>query len=288
MSAADEIRERGLLFRALRALFMPLWILYVYRRLIRQFARREISEKYRQTFLGLFWFVLTPLLYLAAFSMVFGYILPGRRETWAHLQGASEFDFVVAIFSGLIIYWLFSEMVVQSTNLMPRHRNLVTELKFPTEILVWSSILTVLFSFFVHLMFFVVLYIFWIGPLPWAILLLPVVLLPLLVLLMGLGWILAAFSALVRDITQLAAVGVTAMLFVSGVFFPATIVPVHYREIFLLNPVARTIDDARALLFEQSLPVWHEWGVYMLVSGLVMLLGYRIFKRLQPRFAEHL
>ncbi len=288
MHKPDGVVRESLPFRAVRAVLMPVWILFAHWRLIRQFARREISEKYRQTFLGLFWFVLTPLLYLAAFSMVFGYILPGRRETWAHLQGVSEFDFVVAIFSGLIIYWLFSEMVVQSTNLLPRHRNLVTELKFPTEILVWANILTVLFSFFVHLIFFVVLYIFWVGPLPWTILLLPLVLLPLLVLLMGLGWILAAFSALVRDISQLAAVGVTALLFVSGVFFPATIVPEHYRDFFLLNPVARTIDDARALLFDKSLPAWHEMAIYMLVSGLVMLLGYRVFKRLQPRFAEHL
>jgi len=287
MHKPDAVRE-SLPFRAVRAVLMPVWILYSHWRLIRQFSRREISEKYRQTFLGLFWFVLTPLLYLTAFSLVFGYILPGRRQTWAHLQGTSELDFVVAIFSGLIVYWLFSETVVQSTNLMPRHRNLVTELKFPTEMLMWSSMFTSLFGFFVHLIFFVVLYILWIGPLPWTMLLLPVVLLPLVVMLMGLGWILAAFSALVRDISQLAAVGVTAMLFVSGVFFPATIVPAQYREIFLLNPVARSIDDVRALLFDQSLPVWHELGVYMLVSALVMLLGYRIFKRLQPRFAEHL
>jgi lipopolysaccharide transport system permease protein len=287
MHKPDAVRD-SFLFRAARAVLMPVWILYTHWRLIRQFSRREISEKYRQTFLGLFWFVLTPLLYLTAFSLVFGYILPGRRETWAHLQGTSELDFVVAIFSGLIVYWLFNETVVQSTNLMPRHRNLVTELKFPTEILMWSSIFTSLFGFFVHLIFFVVLYVLWIGPLPWTMLLLPIVLLPLLVMLMGLGWILAAFSALVRDISQLAAVGVTAMLFVSGVFFPATIVPGQYRELFLLNPVARSIDDVRALLFEQSLPVWHELGVYMLISSLVMLLGFRIFKRLQPRFAEHL
>ena len=271
----------------LRALLMPVYVLYAHRRLIRQFTFRDLNEKYRQTFLGLYWFVLTPLLYLTAFSFVFGYVLPGREATWQHLVG-DELGFVVAIFSGLIVFWVSSETLVQSTNLIPQHKNLVTQLRFPTEMLVWSTLFTALFGFMVHCVFFMLLFVWWVGPLPWTVLMIPLVMLPLATLLMGLGWLLAAISAPVRDFSQLVAVGMTAMLFLSGVFYPASAVPEGFRSYFLLNPIARSIEDFRRLTFQQKLPVWEEWLVYMAVAALVMLIGYHVFKRMQPRFAEYI
>lgn len=271
----------------LRALLMPFYVLYIYRGLIRQFTMRNLNERYRQTILGLLWFVLTPILYLAAFSFVFGYVLPGREATWEHLTG-DELGFVVAIFSGLLIFWFFSETTVQSTNLIPGNKNLVKQVRFPTEVLVWSTLFTALFGLMVHLVFFAGLYLWWIGPLPWTVLLVPLAILPLALLLLGLGWLLAAISAPVRDISQLVAVWVTAMLFLSGVFYPAARVPEAFRDYFLLNPVARTIEDFRRLVFERQMLVWEHWAIYLLVAALFMLIGYHVFKRIQPRFAEYL
>lgn len=271
----------------LRALLMPFYVLYIYRGLIRQFTMRNLNERYRQTILGLLWFVLTPMLYLAAFSFVFGYVLPGREATWEHLTG-DGLGFVVAIFSGLLIFWFFSETTVQSTNLIPGNKNLVKQVRFPTEVLVWSTLFTAFFGLMVHLVFFAGLYLWWIGPLPWTVLLVPLAILPLALLLLGLGWLLAAISAPVRDISQLVSVWVTAMLFLSGVFYPAARVPEAYRDYFLLNPVARTIEDFRRLVFEGQMLVWEQWAIYMLMAALFMLIGYHVFKRIQPRFAEYL
>jgi lipopolysaccharide transport system permease protein len=269
------------------SLLAPVWCLYAYRHAIRRFAITEIHEKYRSTFLGIFWFLLTPLLYLAAFWLVFGYIIPGREVPWPGL-GEGNVAFLSALYSGLIVFWFFSGIIGPATNIIPKNSHLVREIVFPTEMLPWVSTVTASIEMGVHLLLLLLLYVLQFGAIPWTAVAVPLVMLPLAMMLTGFAWMLAAFGARVKDVGQLVQVGVTAMLFLSAVFFPAEQVPEEFRWLFLFNPVARTISDLRNLVFSGTFPDPAGLLVYLLLAYLTMIVGYRIFKRHQPKFPEYL
>ncbi len=70
--------------------------------------------------------------------------------------------------------------------------------------------------------------------------------------------------------------------------YPLERVPAHLQPLYLLNPMAAIIDGARRLAFaEQGGQVpWPYIGVAAVVSVGVFVLGYGVFKRYEPRFAE--
>lgn len=279
-------RTRATLLDVLRWLLAPLRCLYIYRSAIRRFAIKEIETRYRNTYLGLFWFLITPILYLATFTLVFGYIMPGRAAAWGGL-GEGVLPFVLGVFCGLMVFWMYAGVATQAAALIPQNRHLVSEIVFPTEMLAWVVTTTALHGLSIHLLFFLVLHVVAYQTLPWLVVALPVVLLPAVFLATGVAWILAAVGAVVRDVGELVQVCVTGLLFVSAVFYPIDVIPEAYRELFLLNPVARTIQDVRLLLFDGRLPDPLTYLVFLLLSYGVMLLGYRTFKRWQPKFSEH-
>ena len=266
---------------------MPKLVLYLfpwrYASLIGQFARREIDARYRQSLLGAVWAVLTPLLMLGVYTLVFRFVFKLR---WAIAGDESDLAFALRLFAGLAVFNFFAECVNRAPRLILDQPHLVKKVIFPLEILPWISAMAALVNLAISLLLLLLFGAWDQGGLPPSALALPLVLLPLLPLCVGLGWLLAAVGTYVRDVAQVLGMLVSLLLFLSPVFFPAEALPAALRPWMFLNPLALPITQTRQVLLDGQWPDGLALGLHFLACCLLAVLGAVFFRAARRGFAD--
>jgi lipopolysaccharide transport system permease protein len=221
---------------------------------------------------------------LAVYTFVFSVVFKAR---WGGGEAEeSRLDFAIILFAGLIVFNLFSEIILRAPNLILGNVNYVKKVIFPLEILPLVSIGVVLFHSFVSLLVLLVAQIVFKGYIPFTIIYLPVILLPLLIIGLGMSWFLAALTVYIRDIAHITSILVTVLMFISAVFFPITALPENYQVLIRLNPVAAIVSESRnALIFGQS-PDWTLVGLMSIIGLFVAAGGYWWFEKVRKGFAD--
>jgi lipopolysaccharide transport system permease protein len=261
------------------AVFDSLW---ANRQLVWQLTKREVLGRYRGSLFGLVWSLANPLLMLAVYTLVFGYVFAAR---WAGAVDSTG-GFALVLFTGLTVFNLFSECITRAPGLVVGNPNYVKKVVFPLECLAWVTLGAALFHAAVSFAVLLAATLVVRGALPWTVVLLPLVLLPLLLLILGLTWILAALGVYVRDTSHVIGVLVSVLLFLSPVFYPASALPEPLHGVLLLNPLAIVLESARAILVWGTPPDWPGLAACTLAAGAVAWLGLLWFDRTRYGFAD--
>lgn len=252
------------------------------RDLVRALVHREVLGRYRGSYMGLLWSLLNPMLMLLVYTFVFGVVFKAR---WSP-TGGSTVEFALVLFAGLIVFNLFAECITRAPALILGNANYVKKVVFPLEILPWVTLGSAAFHAAVSVAVWLVAYLLLVGvPHPTA-LLLPLVLLPLALLVMGLTWFLAALGVYLRDVSQFVGILTTVLLFLSPVFFPATALPPSYRPFLFLNPLTPIIESTRDVLYWGKVPAAGPWLASLAVAALVAWVGFAWFQKTRKGFAD--
>lgn len=252
-----------------------------HRALVAQLARREVHARYRQSVLGLVWVVLTPLLMLGVYTLVFRHVM---RVRWQGME-ESNLAFALRIYAGLAVFGFFAECVNRAPQLVLEQPSLVKKVVFPIETLPWVAAASAGVGLGVSGLLLLGLTLLVQGALPLTVVALPLVWLPLLPLVLGLGWLLAGIGTYVRDVGQVLGMAMSALMFLSPIFFPVEALPEAVRGWMLLNPLAWVITGTRDVLHGQ----WPHWGglaLALAANGLVALAGAAFFRRVRVGFAD--
>jgi lipopolysaccharide transport system permease protein len=257
--------------------------------LVKRLTIREIGAKYKGSVLGLLWSLVTPLLLLAVYAFVFGQVF-GARWAPAGTAGAAGGtplgQYAIVLFVGLTTFQLFSEAVTRAPTVIAGHKNFVKKVVFPLEVLPVVLVGTALFQYAVSLAVILVAVIVAGGGFHPEVMWLPVILAPFLVLLTGLCWVLAALGPYLRDIAQVVGTAVSALLFLSPVFYPRETLPEPGRSLFLLNPLTVPVEQSRKALLWGQAPDLAALCAYGLVALLIAAGGYLLFRTVRPGFAD--
>lgn len=250
--------------------------------LIWRLAKRDIESRYKGTFLGLFWAVFIPILLLLVYTFVFSVVFNAK---WG--GGESERGlFALVLFCGLIFFNLFSECIGRAPTLILSNEVYVKKVLFPLEILPIVVLISALFNFFLSYFVFIIGFVFIKGMPGIEILLMPFLLLPFSLLILGFTYFLASLGVYIRDLNHLIGVVIMILMFLSPIFYPISALPEMYQMIVQLSPVTIVIEAARGIVFYQTIPnVWLLIG-YFLVSLLVWYLGYFWFIKTKKGFAD--
>ncbi|MGF1651253.1 MAG: ABC transporter permease [Hyphomicrobiaceae bacterium] len=124
------------------------------------------------------------------------------------------------------------------------------------------------------------------GFIPWTALLLPLVIAPFCLMILGLSWFLASLGTYVRDVGQILGTIVTAMMFLSPIFFPLSALPEWLQPWLMLNPIALPVTQARDVLIFGNLPDFFALGLYTIVAAAIAWLGYLWFEKTRKGFAD--
>jgi len=252
-----------------------------HRALIKQMVWREIIGRYRGSLLGLVWSFVTPVFMLAVYTFIFSVVFQAR---WGN--STSQFEFAVVLFAGLIVFNLFSECIARAPSLILSNVNYVKKVIFPLEILPWISLGSALFHTIIST--FVLLAFLTCSNLhtSWLILVFPLVLLPIVPLIMGLSWILASIGVFIRDIGQVIGLILTALMFLSPIFYPASALPETIKSFLFLNPLTFIIEQARNVLIWGIMPDWIGLITYALIAFTFAWVGLFWFEKTRKGFAD--
>ena len=184
------------------------------RQLIVTLIQREVLGRYQGSMMGVLWSFITPLLMLTVYTFVFSVVFKAR---WS-VESSSVAEFGMVLFAGLIMFNIFAECIGRAPVLILANVNYVKKVVFPLEILAWVSVGSALFHALISIFVWLVAYLILFGVPHLTVLLLPLVMLPLILLIMGLSWGLASIGVYLRDVTQFVGVLTTVAMFLSPIF----------------------------------------------------------------------
>lgn len=257
--------------------------IYRHRELILRLARRRIQSQYRGSLFGALWPFVQPVFMLAVYTFVFAVVFELR---WGASTGGRT-HFALVLFAGLILFNLANWGMTSSTRLIAEHGSYVKKVVFPLEVLPIVVLIEGLFHAAVSYGVLILGAVLSGERLPWlGVVLAPATAAPLVVLLVGVMFFIAALAVYLRDLTQIVPVLTTVLLFLSPIFYPLEMVPERFRPILAANPITYFVTTFRATLFELDLPDPVVWCLVLAVSTAVAWGGHAFFRRAKRGFAD--
>lgn len=256
--------------------------LWQQRSLITRLTWRDILGRYKGSAGGLLWALITPILLLSVYTAVFSGIFQAR---WGQTGGPVEY--ALQLFVGLTVHGLAAECLNRSPVLMINNVSYVKRVVFPLQVLPVVTLLSALFHFLISFAVLVVFLVIVKLSVPvMGLLYLPLIILPYLLFLAGVSFLLAGLGVYLRDIGQIMGLVTTILLFLSPVFYPASMLPPRLQTIFMLNPLTLIIEQSRAVLLDGGALRWDLIGLYTLGAAAVFLLGVWAFNQMRKGFAD--
>lgn len=248
-----------------------------------QLARRDLRNRYLGSFSGGAWAFLQPLVQLAVYTFVFGYIFHQR------LPGADAPGYVPFLVVVLWPWTAFSEAVSRATTAIQDNASLIGKVALPRAALVLAPVLA---SFAIHGVGYVglllVLSIGGAGVLPAGFVLMLPALALLFVFALGLALLLSALQVFVRDIAPALPQLLMLWMFLSPVFYGRYVMPEHVRPWFDANPMTGFAEYLRYVLIGTPAPGWTALACSVTAVALTALAGAFAFRRLQRHFEDFL
>ncbi len=243
-------------------------------------ARREIRMQYAGSILGIVWQIITPLVLILVFWVVFSV---GFR-----MQPASGVPFVVWLTAGMAAWFVFSEILSGSVHCITGHPHLVKKVVFPVQALPLVKVISGLSN---HLLFIGILVVFMLFlKVGFSLYIFQAIyyFFCLVVLALGIGWMVAALNVFVRDTARLVGVLLQVGMWATPILWDINILPAPWRGIFALNPMHYIVQGYRDSFFYAT-PVSERIGETLLFWAITLTLlglGVFVFKRLRPQFPD--
>ena len=244
-----------------------------YRDLLKELVSRDIKAKYKRSVLGIVWSVLNPLLMMLVLAFVF-----------AHIFRFSIPNFPVYLLTGQIIFNFFSDSTNLAMNSIIVNSSLIKKIYIPKYIFPLSKVLSSFVNLLFSLIALLLVMIITKTPLSWAMLLFPIPLIYLLVFSLGVGLILAAYVVFFRDILFLYGVILTAWTYFTPIFYPISIIPAKYLEIYKLNQLYHYITYFREVMLYGRVPTLEMNLVCIFYAIIALLIGLFVFYKRQNDF----
>jgi ABC-type polysaccharide/polyol phosphate export permease len=252
-----------------------------YRPLIEAMVRRDLSQRYAGSLLGLGWTILFPLAQFGLYYLLFNVIL--RVQPGQAYQGIS---FAFWLLPGMLPWFLVGEVLQRSTGLLVDRAGLITKNVFPSELLSVISVAVALIHHLVALGLILVLQ--WVFKLPVtaSLFLLPLYLALGTLMCLGISWLLSALTVFLRDLGQFVGLVVMAWSICTPIMYPVDRVPSGMAWAFKLNPLYHLVQGYRVALLSR-VPVSLPGAAFLAFFSLAILLtGGLVFRRLKPAFPD--
>lgn len=245
--------------------------------LLKSLVDRNMKIMYKRSVLGIGWTLLSPLLQLLVFVLVFKGILRVDVEQYASY-----------VFTGLLVWNWFQTSLFQATGIILESRPLIRQPGFPVAILPIVIVTTGLLHFVLALPVLIIFLLIDGIQLAPIILVLPLIQLLQFMLTVSFAYFLAAINVTFRDTQHTVGVVLQLWFYVTPIFYEITNIPDRYWYFYGLNPMVHIVMAYRQIFIWGGQP---DWLALLIIAGITLLLlpaGYRIFKCQSYRFVEEI
>ncbi len=254
-----------------------------------ELVRTDFKVRYQNSVLGYLWTLLRPLFLFAILYVVFVKILK---------TGGTIPHFGVYLLLGIVLWNYFVEVTTGSIGIIVGKGDILRKVNFPRYIIVlagsFSALINLAFNFVV-ITIFILLAKTQINP---TIIFLPLLIIELFVFSLALGFLLSALYVKFRDIGFIWEVGIQGAFFAIPIMYAFSFITTKsllLGKIFISNPVAQVIQDARYMLISTQTQTIHSvfgtawaWTIPISIVILITLLSVVYFKKQSPYFAENI
>jgi len=248
-----------------------------YKDLLVAWTSRIIRARYQQSILGGLWAILQPVATVLIFTLVFSFFL--KVDT-------GNIPYIVFSYTAMVPWLFFSSSINEMVESIVSNMNLVSKIYFPREILVISTLFARLVDFLIAFLLLIVLIIIYQIPSKMSSwLFLPLLLICQICLSLGIGFLVASVNAFYRDMKHVITLIMQLWLYATPIIYPINIVPESIKKFYFFNPMVGIIEGYRSILLYQKVPD-SSFYYSIVISIIVLILGYLFFKKVEIHFAD--
>lgn len=252
--------------------------LWARRSLLYYLSRKDLTVRYKQTFVGIAWVLIKPFLTMVVFTLIFGAV--------AKLD-SNGLPYGFVVFAGILPWYLFSNLFTETSGSLIANGALLKKINCPRMIFPAAILLVGIVDFLVSFSL-LLLMMFWYQIIPsWQIIFFPVFIIMSAATAIGLGLIAATINVKFRDFQQLVPFLLQMGMYISPVGYLNQLVSKKWELIYSLNPLAGIINGFRWCLVPNSIDIYAPGLIYSGVfSVLAVLIGIKVFRSAEAGFAD--
>jgi lipopolysaccharide transport system permease protein len=251
--------------------------LWRYRELALTFVWRDLKVRYKQTFIGIAWVVLQPLLATGIFTLIFGRFAEFPSD---------DVPYPIFVFAGVIMWTTYFQPAFNSASgSIAGNKSLITKVYFPRVLLPLGAVVTPLVDFVIVFPILVGMTFWFDVALSAQTLLFPLFVLLALVTALAVGLIFTVAGVRYRDVPYAIPFVIQIWMFASPVFYSINSLETDYQWLAALNPMTGAITGLRWSLLGTPVPA-HVIGVSAAMAVVLLAVGLAVFRSAEPRFAD--
>ena len=240
---------------------------------------KDFRIRYRNMSLGILWSLINPLVMMGVLTFVFSRVFSA---------GPAGVSFPLFVLSGLLPYNFFTAAILSGTTSILDSASLVKRVPVPREVVPIASVLSncvhlvIQFALLIGITLAYGLY----PAASWE--WLPLIWILYILFVCGLALGASAINVFIRDTRYIVESFTLVLFWLVPIFYDFNIIPKKYVEIYQFNPVAALVMAMRNILLQRVAPAGSLMRNLALAAALSMALGILIFRRLKPRFYDHI
>lgn len=240
--------------------------------LLEEIVKKNFSSKYKDSFLGILWTILQPLLLMILFTIIFSTLFKKKVEYYPAF-----------FLTAWCTYMFFSSSISISMNVLKSNKNILQRIPAPKYIFVLGSVISEFLNFIIMLILLVAIMIITHVPFHLTIILSVIPIISLLIMITGLSLMLSIVCVYYSDVKHLWSVFSLMLMYASALFYPIEIIPEPYRHYLLLNPLLWIIDQLRCFILYGQFPLIFTVVNSLLLSVIIFVLGLIVFKKYENK-----
>jgi ABC-type polysaccharide/polyol phosphate export permease len=244
--------------------------------LLVELVHRDLTIRYKRSVLGFFWTMLHPLLLMLIFVVIFASLFRGRAP-----------HYETYFLSAYVAWNFFAQTVLTAMASVAWNGPLMKRVRVPPSIFTLSVVVSGLVNLGLSLIVLFAIMLVVGAPLHEALWFLPVSLTLVGIFTFGVSLALAAVSVFFGDVREMVQAGMPALMYLTPIIYPVSIVPERYRWPLKLNPLAYIVEIVRAPIYYGILPSQTTLLLAVVISFGSLMMGWMVFRHLAPRFHAH-
>lgn len=252
--------------------------IWSFRSLIFTFAKRDLKIKYAQTFLGLAWSVIQPMVAIIVYTLFFNFLVD---------VPTGETNYILFVLSGVTLWTFFSYIFGQGSYSLVNNQEIIRKMAFPKIILPLAKVMVGLTEFGVSFLLLSIAWLFWGNGFDWRLFFMPLPILGVLLFAFSITIFLLSASIKRRDLLHIAPFFVNFGIWFTPVFYPVSLIPDKYQEWIYLNPLAGMI-----VFFRWTIGIETDFSQFFLIGLCLILflfvLSVYLFKNMEDKIVDNI
>ena len=241
--------------------------------LLGELVARDVKIKYRRSVLGVLWTLLNPLCMMIILSLVFSNIFKFDVENYS-----------LYILSGQVVFNFFSGATTDAMSSIISNGPLIKKVYVPKYLFVLSRIISSFINLLASFTALLLVMIATRAELHWKVVLVVIPLILLVVFSLGVGLELAAITVKFRDVMHLYSVFTTALMYLTPVIYPMSILPNWLYKLVMLNPLTNMLMMFRDVMINNNIFDLKSLIIAIIETALMFLIGLYVFYKNQDEF----